>query len=192
MTEEWIDIDDWNGLYQVSDLGRVRSLSRKVPQKRWHNDGKRTIRTRILKPGSSRGYPQVVLQRDGRRVRYRIHRLVAGTFLADSYFEGAIVCHNDGDKTNNVVGNLRWDTPSENNHDTVRHGNNKQANRELCLRGHVLREPNLMTCRTRGCLACNRAAGVLRYRLVTYGESITPESMQLMSDEKYKEIMRGF
>ena len=97
--EEWRDIKGYEGLYQVSSLGRVKSLK----------DSHDNYREKILKPGNVRGYLHVNLYKDTKRKTYRIHRLVAEAFISNpnNYEE---VNHKDEDKTNNCVSNLEWCT----------------------------------------------------------------------------------
>ena len=97
MQEEWRDIRGYEGLYQVSNLGRVKSL-----KDRYGN-----YREKILTPGNNRGYLQVNLYKDGKRKTYRVHKLVAEVFIDNSndYKE---INHKDEDKTNNRVENLEW------------------------------------------------------------------------------------
>lgn len=59
--------------------------------------------------------------RTGHRRQYRVHRLVLQAFVGECP-QGHQACHNDGSRANNILGNLRWDTPSANNKDKVRHG----------------------------------------------------------------------
>lgn len=98
--EEWKDIAGWEGHYQVSNLGRVRSLKRSC------------VMSLQLHP---QGYLQVHLKRGtGTRVKRFVHRLVAQTFL-DNPRDLPMVDHGDTDRTNNTVANLKWATYSENN-----------------------------------------------------------------------------
>lgn len=95
--EIWKDIEGYEGLYQVSNLGRVKSLNYK-----------RTGKERILKAGKSGyGYLQVNLYKDGNREQPLVHRLVATAFL-DNPDNLPEVNHKDEDKTNNCVENLEY------------------------------------------------------------------------------------
>lgn len=108
MDEIWKDITGFEGMYQVSNQGRVRSLDRTITMK---NGGTRFCKGKVLKPTvNSSGYLHLGL---GKGVYQYVHRLVAQEFLPnpDNLPE---VNHEDGDKRNNEVTNLRWVTPSEN------------------------------------------------------------------------------
>ena len=112
--EIWKDIEGYEGLYQVSNLGRVRSLDRTYTQKaRSGSVLNHTYKGCILKPNNVMGYLQVNLQNHKRRNDQKIHRLVAQTFIPNLENKRE-VNHIDGDKTNNCVDNLEWVTTSEN------------------------------------------------------------------------------
>jgi len=116
--EEWRDVVGYEGLYQVSSLGRVRSLDRVVTHHKGvgnRNGMARRIRGRMLcakKTGS--GYLQVSLCKDGVANQTLVHRIVAKAFVEP--VEGKdCVDHINGIRTDNRVENLRWVTSSENN-----------------------------------------------------------------------------
>ena len=101
--EIWKDIEGYEGLYQVSNMGNVKSLNYK-----------RTGKEGILKPGKvSSGYLQVQLHQDGKRKKYYVHQLVATAFCENQmgYTE---VNHLDEDKTNNRADNLEFCSSSYN------------------------------------------------------------------------------
>jgi len=115
--EEWRDIKGYEGLYQVSNIGRVKSLERTVPRK---NGRRQTIRERILKPSTDRdGYLRVVLcNSNGNRKTFKVHRLACEAFHENPE-DKPCVNHIDEKKTNNTVSNLEWCTVKENiNHGT--------------------------------------------------------------------------
>lgn len=109
--EEWKDIDGYEGYYQVSNIGRVRSLDRIVPG--YHTDSF-TVHGRILKPIKCiNGYDQVQLHKFGTSKPVLIHRLVAKAFIPnpDNLPE---VNHKDENTQNNNVSNLEWCTSKYN------------------------------------------------------------------------------
>lgn len=110
MSEEiWRDICGYEGLYQVSNCGRV---------KRFH----KTTPPRILKPGlNTWGYLKVSLSRNNENETQNIHRLVAQAFIPNPDGKPQ-VNHKDGDKTNNCVDNLEWCTHEENNRHAIATG----------------------------------------------------------------------
>lgn len=182
MPERWADIDDYEDCYQVSDLGRVRSLDRIVQ----HADRKMHVRGRILVTSPDRdGYLQVNLWRDGQGRNHKVHRLVLTAFVGPAP-ASHVACHNDGDPANNCLPNLRWDTCSENSFDVVRHGRSAQANRSACPRGHRLVEPNLVEFfRRKGhrtCRACHQARSWCR----RHGGDVQAEA-----DRRYAELVHG-
>lgn len=103
MNEVWKDIKGFEGLYQVSNLGRIRSLDR------WVNNaynGGYWKPGRIRRAGATRGgYLFAPLAVDGKTTAKRVNRLVAEAFL-DGYSDEIEVHHKDGDKTNNRADNL--------------------------------------------------------------------------------------
>jgi len=112
MSEEeiWKDIDGYEGLYQVSDLGRVRSLDRHVVFRKKFiifKGGK------IIQPDNSVEYPTTCLCKDGKTKRIRVHQLVAHYFIPNPENKPQIN-HKDGDKKNNNKENLEWVTAKEN------------------------------------------------------------------------------
>lgn len=116
--EDWRPIKGFEGLYEVSNTGKVRSLDRIVKDK----NGKRArkFKGRELKDVcANTGYHHVSLHKNsGRDVRRQVQTLVAEAFLSESWFEGAQVDHVDGIRDNNHVSNLRWVTPAQNNLNT--------------------------------------------------------------------------
>lgn len=99
MNEKWLDIAEYEGLYQISSLGRVKSLRN----------------NKILKPSltTKKEYLGVSLCKDGKVKRFVIHRLVAKMFI-DNPNNYCCVNHKDQNKTNNCVENLEWCTASYN------------------------------------------------------------------------------
>ena len=114
MTEEvWKDIPGYEGRYQASTEGRIRSLDRKVRVVAHGTEATRTAKGKILRPGQycKSGHVSVVLGHGANGSP--VHKLVALTFLGPCP-EGKEVLHNDGDPKNNRLDNLRYGTRTEN------------------------------------------------------------------------------
>ena len=111
MDEIWKPIPGYEGYYEVSNLGRVKSLDREHITS---NGKHRSIKGRMLKLNLSQEYANVELNKEGHPHVYSVHRLVAMTFIPNPENKQT-VNHKDGDKLNNVVDNLEWMTWSENN-----------------------------------------------------------------------------
>ena len=142
MTEIWLPVVGYEGLYAVSDLGRVRSLDRVVPR----SDGRfQPVRGRIMKlqphPRNNRAHLAVALSRDNKGRLVLVHRLVLEAFVGPCppHQES---CHWDDIGTNNMLSNLRWDTPSNNRHDRARNGKHPNASRTRCANGHEFTPEN--------------------------------------------------
>ncbi len=119
--EEWKDVVGYEGSYEVSNLGNVRSKNREFINKK---GAIRKIKGRLLKQmGKMNWYKSVNLSRK----TFRVHRLVAQAFLPN-YDNKPFVNHIDGDKTNNTVNNLEWCTPKENSEHSVLMGLHKYGN----------------------------------------------------------------
>ena len=109
----WKDIEGYEGLYQVSNKGEVRSLDH---YRKGRNGHEQIVRGRILKINTSYGnYGSVMLSKNGVTKRFYVHRLVALAFIPNPQCL-PIVNHIDGNKHNNHVENLEWCTAQENVH----------------------------------------------------------------------------
>lgn len=121
MEEIWKDIKGYEGSYQVSNLGRVRSLTRKVKT----FNGVRTSKGQILKPlKTNTGYYRVDLKQNQKNKYMSIHRLVAEAFILNPN-NYPIINHKDNNPQNNCVDNLEWCTQSYNVKYAYKYGNAK-------------------------------------------------------------------
>lgn len=115
--EEWRAVCGYEGLYEVSDLGRVRRLA--APSLRRGRPGRRE---RVLAQADrGGGRPCVTLCRGGVATQRFVYHLVLGAFVGPRP-PGMQACHINGDPTDSRPTNLRWDTPASNQADRVVHG----------------------------------------------------------------------
>ena len=111
MKEIWKDIKNYEGRYQVSNFGEIKSLKRKG-----------ILKKRILEPCKmTTGYFQVILYKNNKIKAYSISRLVAIHFIENKYNKSD-VNHKDGNKANNYANNLEWNTRKENIHHAIDNG----------------------------------------------------------------------
>lgn len=138
-SEEWRDVVGYEDIYHVSNEGRVRRVLQS-----------RGTRPDLLKPSVNpkNGYHSVMLWSQNKGKRITVHRLVALAFLGEQ--PGLEVCHNNDDRDNNSVSNLRWDTHSQNHLDIARNGNRPTH----CKLGHEYTPENSYLTK-RGYKECN-------------------------------------
>lgn len=185
-SERWRPVVGYEGLYEVSDQGRVRSLPRTVVR----SDGRvRAFPGQMLRPHVAEGRRTVTLCMDGGQRPRRVYVLVLEAFVGPPP-EGMEGCHNDGDSEHDDLTNLRWDTRRGNVQDAVRHGSLANMRKDRCPWGHRLVAPNLVAATAqqgyRGCRACNTARSARR-RAVKAGCVF---DMQYESDLIYGRIMQ--
>ncbi len=131
MEEVWLSPDGYAGLYRVSNLGRVFGIRR----------------GNFLTPTREKtGYHTVCLSSGGVATKFRLNVLVLSTFCGPAPVCGAHAAHNDGDKSNNALRNLRWATSHENQADVDRHG---RRCRGEAVFGAVLTEADVLEIRKR-------------------------------------------
>ena len=131
VVETWVDIEGYEGMYQVSTLGRVRSLDRVVRgANAYSTDYTIRLKGRILNKGTAlNGYQFVVLSKEGKHKHATVHRLVAEAFIpnTDNLPE---INHKDENKANNVVSNLEWCDRSYN----VNYGTSLEKRSRKCFK----------------------------------------------------------
>ncbi len=134
--EVWTDIPGYEGLYQLSNLDKVRSLTRKIHDSLGH---KYTLKGKEKKLTlSNNRYLIVLLHKKGKAKTFGLHQLKLITYVG-SCPEGMEACHSDGNSLNNELSNLRWDTPTNNQRDRELHETtcNDVNHRPYRLRGKV-------------------------------------------------------
>lgn len=215
--ETWRPVVGFEGRYEVSDLGRVRGVDRvdswgrqipgKLkpinyvgPKRNYASvqlataDSANEIRIRLAREGKSDAEIESALEerrKSSRMVNRKVHRLVLEAFVGPCP-DGTVGCHNDGDTTNNSVGNLRWDTPGANNRDKRTHGTDHQARKTHCPRGHEYTPENCYdpTMTQRRCKTCARekarnqgAPKTLRTHC-RKGHEFTPENTRVSGGQR--------
>lgn len=131
MTEIWKDVPGYEGCYQVSNTGNVRSLTRQIELTRDGTHYKKTIAGRLLRPGRmTEGHLSVAL---GRGNSHCVHKLVLLAFVGPRP-EGLECRHLNGVPADNRLENLRWGTRRENILDAVSHGTWMTPERHNALR----------------------------------------------------------
>jgi len=169
----WAPIPGFEGRYEASDTGLIRSLPRKIETQR----GVRLIRGRVLKPGKlgNTNHRHVVLEG---RVDRPVHCLILEAFVGLCP-PGMEARHLDDDPTNNRLDNLAWGSRRENSADAIRNDRHFNAGLTHCKRGHKLTPENTQqhgkgTARSdarRTCLQCRRE----RQAIYNSGGRLIPE-----------------
>lgn len=161
--EQWRPVVGYEGYYEVSDLGRVRSIDRVVQSV----DGRSMRYSGVVLAGkaSKSGRVQVALARPGHRTwTPLVHRLVLDAFVGPCP-DGHECCHYDDNPQNNRLENLRWDTKVANARDAARNRRNANANKTHCPVGHPYDDENTLWHRGgRDCRECGRNSRNRRYR----------------------------
>lgn len=179
MKEIWKDIKNYEGFYQVSNLGRVK----RVEHKRY--DRNQILKERIVKITIPKNddYPYLSLCKNGIYTRKNIHRLLAMAFIPNPNNYPAIN-HIDGNKKNNDLSNLEWCSYSHNNSEAYRIGLNKGTSKRVCQydrQGKLLKvwestrkaEKELKISNSKiskVCLGKGKTAGNFIWRYEDYGE----------------------
>jgi len=118
MPELWKPVDGYEGLYEVSSLGCVRSLPRMSAT--WTGSEWRRPGRELTASADTNGYMRVLLTAaDGSKKAVKVHRLVAKAFCGEA---NGTVNHIDGDKANNTASNLEWCSQADNNRHAIKTG----------------------------------------------------------------------
>lgn len=159
MSERWLPVVGFEGLYEVSDLGHVRSLDRLIlrPDARRTKSQFRRGAPMTRFPHSQQGHLQVHLSKDGRGRALSVHVLVLEAFVGPRPV-GLCGLHANDIPTDNRLSNLRWGSISENGYDAVRNGRHPNSRKTHCKHGHEYTPENTgRTGRgTRFCRTCSR------------------------------------
>jgi hypothetical protein len=188
--ERWLPTPGYEGIYEVSDHGRVRGVDRYVTRRDARPGSSAIfIAGRILSQQSTRtGHKTVGLYKSGKGRTFLVHHLVLSAFVGPMP-EGLEGCHNNGDPADNRLTNLRWDTRASNCLDTLKHGRRPETKRTHCPRRHLLSEPNIRAGEAargnRACLACSRARAA-QQRAELRGE---PFDFTSEADRRYAQII---
>lgn len=170
-SSKWHSVPGWEGIYEVSNAGEVRSLDRIVE---YSNGRKVTVTGKSLAPWADRsGHLNVRLYSGSSRKARGVHQLVMEAFLGAAP-EGYEIRHLNGDPSDNRLSNLAYGTQSENNLDRVAHGTHHNANKSCCPRGHAFVRENLIESGLRAgkrqCKSCSRARARIRRHPELAGE----------------------
>lgn len=156
--DKFVDIPGYEGLYQINELGIVRSVWRQVVR----SDGRRrTFPVKILKQYvNTAGYLSLSLWKNGEQRGHRVHHLLAMTFIPNPK-NLPLVRHLNDNKRDNRLENLAWGTQIENMSDLIENGRNFQANKTHCINGHEFTDENTISDsgHIRVCLECKRQRG---------------------------------
>lgn len=185
LRETWLPVVGWEGLYEVSDLGRVRSVERIVQ----FGPRTRKVPSTVLKPGKNPKGVLFVNLSNGAAKERRVHQLVLEAFVGPRP-PGMEGCHWDDNKENNTLSNLRWDTHSANELDKVRNGGHTNAAKTHCPRGHEYTPENTKPHSAgRWCRECHRADNRERYWRDIENQRRVKRESQRRSRQKRKSLV---
>jgi len=149
VAERWVPAYGFEGRYEVSDLGRVRSVPRQVI-----NGGKVYLEPgRLLNPYWHRSHLKVTLYADNKKERQVFVHIIVIESFRGPIPRGKLVRHLDDNPRNNRLDNLRVGTHAENSRDAVRNGVHPETRRKTCDYGHPLDGTSK---KGRYCKTCNR------------------------------------
>lgn len=184
-SEEWRPVYEWEGLYEVSNLGNIRSVDRWVT---WKNGTQRFCHGAPMSQKShARGYghKQVSLSNQDRKATPCVHTLVLEAFVGPCP-DGMEACHRNYIASDNRVENLYWGTRSRNRRDRMV---SEHGSEDHCPNGHFYHEKNRVKAKAkngwRACLSCDRAGAAIG----DYPE--WAPLFQEVSDIQYENIING-
>lgn len=159
MADQWLPVPKYEELYEVSNLGRVRSLPRSP------KNGKRGFPGTLLKlKRVGNGYYGVNLWKENKQKTVAVHVLVAESFIGIRP-TGLHIRHLDGNKKNNQLINLTYGTRSENALDSVMHGTHFQSSKTKCPKDHEYTQENTLRWANGGrrCAVCEKEREATRH-----------------------------
>lgn len=193
---QWKAIPGYEGTYEASDDGQIRSIERHVRIGR--GEGYLRFYPSVIRSlyVDKAGYQRVTLKNQGARRNHLVHHLALEAFVGPK--PAGMECrHLNGNPADNRLENLQWGTSSENSFDVVRHGNHHAANKTHCKYGHEFTPENTMPNGTgRGCRTCNKERATAWYEVnkgprqtdnkdkthCKHGHEFTPENTRLRKD----------
>lgn len=183
MQENWKEIPGWEGYYEVSDTGKIRSRDRVIKSVTGQSY---VVKGQPMKLHlSDGGYLWTYGSKFGVQKRIWVHRAVLEAFK-EKRPNGMVAMHIDNNPLNNRLENLMWGTQKMNICQSVRDGRQANVRKKKCLRGHEFHDWNLVAFALRkgkrSCLACYKVTHVHRVKEV--GEAF----VQLESDNNYREL----
>lgn len=189
--EIWKPVVGYDGLYEVSNLGRVKTLPRTVQTSAGVRYVKERIRCGLL---GKRGYVIIGLVKQGKRRTACIHRLVLSAFVPNTQNKSD-VDHIDGDRTNNYLSNLRWSTRKENLNNPNTKPNMAKSRKEIIEKIMKTRKER-NTCQAPKEVFVYTTDGSLVNHYNSYGEAgrglgVSPKKIQVSVDDPTK-LVCGF
>ena len=152
ISEQWLPVVNYEGRYEVSDLGRVKSLRGVASDK-------------VLSECHIKGYAVVTLYSGGTGKTEYVHRLVLEAFVGPPPQGKPLALHWDDNPQNNALSNLRWGSYSDNAKDSIRNGHHFESSQVRCKNNHEFTEENTRIVRggKRQCRVCARERDRIRY-----------------------------
>lgn len=184
--ELWKEIPGYEGYYEASSHGNVRSQMRTITPK---TGSSYIIGPKAMTQTSTHdGYKTVRLSRNGISKNLRVNRLVLLAFIGCPN-DGEESCHSNGDRSDNRLDNLRWGSRSANAKDRVAHGNQRNIHASHCPYGHEYAEWNMVEAAKRqgrrACVACARARAAVQNARRCKGIDLS-QQFQEIADKKFK------